>query len=81
MSAAAGAAAAVGAAKRTRKKTLAAIMGSLVVVFYTWAMFVMGFAWNMGLGIFFLVSVDHPNPAHERRFFYFLFFTFVFVVA
>jgi hypothetical protein len=35
MSAAAGATAAVGAAKRIRKKTLAAIMGSLVVVFYT----------------------------------------------
>lgn len=81
MSAAAGATAAVGAAKRIRKKTLAAIMGSLVVVFYTWAMFVMGFAWNMGLGIFFLsVLIIQIQPMKED-FFYFLFFTFVFVVS
>jgi len=80
MSAAAGATAAVGAAKRTRKKTLAAIMGSLVVVFYTWAMFVMGFAWNMGLGIFFLsVLIIQIQPMKEDFFiFYFLLLSLLF---
>jgi len=69
------AAAAVGAAKRSRKKTLAAIMGSLVVVFYTWAMFVMGFAWNMGLGIFFLsVLIIQIQPIKEDFFFFFFYF-------
>jgi hypothetical protein len=40
-----------------------------------------GLRMEYGFRDFFLVSVDHPNPAHERGFFFIFFFTFVFVVA